>query len=530
MPHSSSARRRSPALAAALLALLGAAAACSDNPNTPTGPVTLRFLTIPYYSNPNPTPADSARGVALVSIDGGPEFEVRSGDSLPNVARGEHTFAVRYNVDYLTSEFTVNINPNSRTTELFLPQAASCRYFPADYDEGGRTNFCTPGVKRNILNFTGAENLVCAANDYGEFCSTLPDENQLGGTWPSTGINQVIAHAKLLVAATVPVNATGGTYRAAMSLYNPGDYAPRTRLRPIAPTDSSRFTNDAWTDARHVPFYYASNQTPRTPLGLVDRFNANFGLAVKSTYYMHPSFRDVIFVRFDVTNISAAADYRRVNPEVPTAGQTITEVYLTPFIDASFGIDAPTTPGEVADDNATVFPEENLIAAYDQNFSVTLPSTGGAVTVNNTPGLVGFQHLGGPAGVSARAVIIDRADSLSFTTVALEQATHRILAAGRAGDETGCALQGGIAYVCSPETPNNVLAGWSFGPIASIAPGQTYTVTVAVMVAAPTAGTFTSGGNYVPQNAQIGDNTRTIAQIAAGLRALAQQTQGITVP
>ena len=511
----------------ALLCGLAAVAACSDDPAKPTGPVTVRFITLPYYNDPNPAPVDTARATAIVSMDGGPGITVETGDSITNVPRGEHTFAVRFDIDYLVSEFTVNIDPNGTTENLFLPQAATCRYFPADFDETGRTNFCIPGVKRNLLDFKGTENLLCAANDYGEFCSTLPDENQLGGTWPSTGINQYIAHAKLLVAATVPQGA--GTRLAAMSLYNPGDYSPRTRLRPTG-TDSLRYTNEVWTDARHAPFYFSAAESPRTPLGVADRANANFGLSVTNTYYFTPTIPDAIFIRFDVKNISNEADYRRVNPEVPVAGQTITNIYLTPFVDATLGIQHNTTPTEPTDDNATVFPEENLIAAYDQAFSVTIPANTGT-TVNASPGLVGFQYISGPSGLTPRAVLLDRADSLSFFTVAREDATHRLLAAGRAGDQAGCTLRGGgSAYVCSPETPNDVLAGWSVGPIASLAPGATTSITVAVFIAAPVTGTFTSGGGIGPENDKIGDNGRTIAQVAGNLRTRAQQTRIVTVP
>ena len=524
-------RSRRPAAAATLAALAASCllAACGDDPSRPTGPVTVVFVTLGYYSDPEPTAVDSARARAIVSIDGGPEMEIRTGDSITNVPRGEHTLTVKYDIDYLTSTFKVDINPNSSREELFLPQSATCRFFPADQD--GNTSFCTPGnprVKRNILSFSGTERLICAANDFGEFCSTLPDENQLGGTWPETGINQYVAHAKLLIAATVPQGGAG-TRKSAMSLYNPGDYSPRYRLRPFSPTDSTRYQNEVWTDARHVPFYFSTNEPPRTSLGLVDRFNANFGLSVTNTYYRDPNIPDAIFVRFDVKNISNDADFRRVNPEVPAAGQTISNIWLTPFVDATLGIAHGSTPSETSDDNATVFPEDNLIAAYDQTFSVSIPASSG-VSVNANPGIVGFQFLSGPAGTTPRAVIIDRGDSLSFRTAALEDQTYRILAAGRDGDQAGCALRSGVAYICAPDTANDVLTGWSVGPVASLAPGQTVSLTVAILVALPTAGSFTSGAGVGPEHDRINDNSRTIAQIAADLRTLSQLTRGVVVP
>ena len=81
-----------------------------------------------------------------------------------------------------------------------------------------------------------------------------------------------------------------------------------------------------------------------------------------------------------------------------------------------------TTSGSIRNDNATVFAQDSLIVAYDQAFSV--PNFSLASRLN--PGLVGLQLVSGPPGTTARALIVDGADSISFASAVLERATHTL--------------------------------------------------------------------------------------------------------
>jgi hypothetical protein len=296
-----------------------------------------------------------------------------------------------------------------------------------------------------------------------------------------------------------------------MSFYLPGDYSPRTRLHPI-PSDSSRWQAEAWTDVRHVPIY--PSITPRLPDD--DRKADNFGLAVRSTYHIPSALQDAILVRFDIRNITTDSDYRRVNPEEPVGGHTLTDVFLVPVIDPDIGGAPPVAEG--SDDNVTVFPADSLLVAYDQGFQVSTFTAGD----NVRPALVGMRLVSGPAATGARALLFDRQKAPDYEETLGERASYRLLAAGRMGARAGCSGTQADVYLCTPETPHNALMGWSVGPL-TLAPGASTSLVIAIVIAYPKAGTFTSGTNVAPQNSDVTSTARPIYQIAEPLRALADQ-------
>jgi hypothetical protein len=85
------------------------------------------------------------------------------------------------------------------------------------------------------------------------------------------------------------------------------------------------------------------------------------------------------------------------------------------------------------------------------------------------------------------------------------------------------------ALDCAPETGSDVKGGWSIGPIASLAPGQTVSLTIAVVLARPTPGTVTGGTVIRPGNDSL-TTVRQITPIAADLRARAAAVRGLRVP
>jgi hypothetical protein len=73
--------------------------------------------------------------------------------------------------------------------------------------------------------------------------------------------------------------------------------------------------------------------------------------------------------------------------------------------------------------------------------------------------------------------------------------------------------------------------GWSVGPVASLVPGDSTHVVIALLFASP-AGSFTSGTAVPPRNlsaSSFTDDSRPIASIAAHLRALADSVKGVAV-
>ena len=483
-------------------------AACGEDEVAPRGPVTVRFAT-PTYPK---TGGGRDTAFAQVTMDGQITVTAPT-ESLTNVPRGTHVFVAYLDNEYLGQSIPVTLNPRGNRVVLPLAAAPSCRLYPND------ARFC---AGRNYIYKT-AHRLYCPAGDFGEFCAYNPAADQLGATWPADNLqtqgNEYIAHAKLLIAARVG-SASGPP--AAMALYDAGDYLPRV-IHHADRTDSSYWQAAVWTDGRHVPIY------PESTPAITDRVGVVFGLQVKQTYFVPADAKDVVFVRFDVTNVSDSADWRKLHPDVPAAGQTLYNIWLAPMIDADVGgirTVGTNTIDDRIDDNGTVFPADSLVVAYDQEFST--PVMGGGYATR--PGLVGVRVLTGPPG--AKALILDAGTTLRWRTAAEEAATYAVLAGGRDGAAAGCTNYS-EALVCAQtvnsEEEHDVRVGWSIGPIASLAPGQTVSLQIAIMVAAPTLGSFTSGTSVPPVNNDLNSTTRNIYDIAAPLRALSNSIKLIRV-
>jgi hypothetical protein len=86
-----------------------------------------------------------------------------------------------------------------------------------------------------------------------------------------------------------------------------------------------------------------------------------------------------------------------------------------------------------------------------------------------------------------------------------------------------------LALDCAPETGNDVKGGWSIGPIPSIAPGETVSLTIGILLAKPAPGSVTAGTVIRPGNDSL-TTTRQITPIAADLRARAATVRGLRVP
>ena len=482
-----------------------AAAACGgDGPTQQTGPVTIVFPRVIYDHQGGDT-KDTVQGIAI--LDGVDTIQIPR-DSFMNVPRGEHTLKIITDIDYYHVEREYNINPRSSNREaIIVGPEGTCRIITID------EQFCG----NNVVTYSGSSKLVCPVNDFGEFCSYYGSPYFAGLVWPAGGglRNEYVGHAKLLIAARMGPGSPAGTLgdTLAMSFFSAGDYSPRTRLHAI-PGDSSRWQAEAWTDVRHVPVY--NFPEPRLPDD--DRKADNFALAVRSTYHIPPALQDAFLVRFDIRNISRDADYRRVNPEEPALGHTLTDVYLTPVIDPDIGDVAPAAEG--GDDNVTVFPADSLLVAYDQAFKVDNFTAGW----NVRPALVGVRLISGPPNTTAKAVLFDRGKAPDWEGALDERAGYRLLAAGRAGARSGCSATQTAVFLCTPETPHNPLMGWSVGPI-TLAPGESTSLVIAIVLAAPKAGSFTSGTNVAPQNTDVTSTARPIYEIAEPLRALAAQAR-----
>lgn len=501
--------------AALLLGVAIVAAACGgrDAPVTPTGPVTLTFAPL-IFTPTNGGPPDTVRGI--FTLDG--TTTVALTDTIRNVARGRHTVEIRSDADYLVQRYEVDINPSGSELRVPIQQEGTCRQ--AAFDR----QFCIEGVtRRNVLRWSRHPRVYCPTNDFGEWCARSASDEALGGAWPSDSTrNAYIERGRLLLAGTVgPELGSVAGARIATAFDTPGDYSPRQRLT-VASGDSSRYVNEVWTDARYLAIF--PERQGRLPVS--DRRNARFGLSVRVTYFLPESQPDAIFARYDVMNISNHPDYIRVHPGEPADGHVMRDIYLVPTIDADVGGPGGGGAGEFDDDNVTAFPDDSLVATYDAALQV--PNFTGGYAAK--PGLVGLRLVSGPPGTTARALLFDADRELNFATSAAEAATYAVLLAGRGAAVPGCTAST-AALVCGDltETPGDYRMAWSVGPVASLAPGQSTSITVALLFAQPTPGTFTSGTTIAPQNGELASTTRPIYGIAALLRALGASTAGTVV-
>ena len=513
-------RLQSAALAATLVLSLAACGGGGDS-TKPTTPVTLKVRPIVFQDIAG-TAYDTVKGILIV--DGKDTLDL-PGDSLLDLPRGQHTFRARLNIDYFENDFTQTIDPSGNVAVLEIPAAETCRIFQSSSGAFIDASICTPPGKppRNRLYWSQYDRIFCPAGDFIEFCTPNPAGDGLGLTWPvndtTSNSNEYISQAKLLVAATVgsEVGGVDAGRKIAMALYRVGDYSPRRRLQPV-PGDSSRYSNVAWTDVRHVPvFNFLRGQLEPT-----DRRNALFGLQVKATYFLSQQFQDALIVRYDVTNISDQPDYRRVHPDIPATGFTVRDVYLTPVIDADIG---GAFSGEADDDVATVFPAERLAAAWD----LTMAVTRWKIPYNTAPGMVGLTILDTDAGTPKGVVFAS--DTLDYLTPAREAEAYAILSAGRGALLAGC-KNFAAAFICAGESGDDMRIGYSVGPIAALAPGQHRTLTVAILLAAPSAAQFTSGTALPPGNStetDLGSTTKASYRAAGNLRALAASIAGVRV-
>ena len=264
-------------------AFLAMAACGSDSSTGSSGPVT--FVPVAVIAD------DTISG--RVIVDNATVLHINE-DSIVGLGRGDHTVNTRLNVEYLADEYTLTVDPAGDRFRFDVDFAASCRTSTGD------AVFCNGN---SLIVAPQSRRLLCRVNDFGEFCTASSDPQGVGLRWPvdlpGESQNGYASQAKLLIGARMSANVpTAANDTMAMALYRPGDYGPRTRLKRLT-ADSLKWQTQVWTDLRRMPFFGLP-----PVLDPDERPNDNFGLEVKTTYQLSATSKDVLLVRFDVTNIS----------------------------------------------------------------------------------------------------------------------------------------------------------------------------------------------------------------------------------
>ena len=212
---------------------------------------------------------------------------------------------------------------------------------------------------------------------------------------------------------------------------------------------------------------------------------------------------NVIFVKLTFRNITNRDSYRAIDPVVPNNGMTFNQVYV------GFGLDPDI--GAFDDDMITYEPALDMVYAYDSNFrEETFNAVNAAL-----PGLVGLKLVTPPSGATAKALnawpsSIGTNSGDWHAGTPTERGGYSMISGLRSLPPDQPGQQ--IGHV--PTMPTDFRIAVGAGPV-TLAPGQETSITVAIIIAPPVPGEYTSGLVVPPGNPT--DDTRQIRRIAATL-------------
>jgi hypothetical protein len=216
------------------------------------------------------------------------------------------------------------------------------------------------------------------------------------------------------------------------------------------------------------------------------------GISIRQEVAAASAVPDAVLVRLVFTNISDSEAYRGADRGVPAGGITYQTAYLGFALDADIG--SPGTTGSSEDDLVSYVPELNLAFAYDADFRA--PGFG---SYEQRPGLVGLRLVERPEATTVylNAWIRSGQTSLDWRSGDVTEP---------AGLRWMTATHGGLSNHSHPRVgyaPPGTDAASDFrmlvsaGPVR-LAPGDSAVITVAILVAEPVPGTFTSGERVAP--------------------------------
>ncbi len=304
-----------------------------------------------------------------------------------------------------------------------------------------------------------------------------------------------------------------------------GSYAAGGRLlvAGILESDAGRFAGDtlstqvyrdAWVGRHSVT---VEDQTRMQQMDLSYWNTARFhgesllGLSVAQTVVAADSggAEDILFLRFEITNISHEDRYRHFHPDIPEGGYTYRSLYL------GFGLDADV--GVAEDDLGTFDHDLGLAFMYDADFND--PDVG---IYDTSPGLIGLLTVEPPGEASERTLTLWRAvddwDDGLFHDFAWRLLAGRLAASDPISDH----VHPDIGY--QPTAAGDYRVIDAHGPLV-LAPGDTIFMTVAIIMAGPTPGSYTPGQVVRPGDPMA--SGRRILTIAGELRALAARASDL---
>jgi hypothetical protein len=325
-----------------------------------------------------------------------------------------------------------------------------------------------------------AGNLQLSMNALGAVL--LQDGSGQGLLWPAGTSDSYVSNGMPLIAGKVEGRSV------ALGMYDVQTLAGRPALNVVHDGGATTTNQTTWI----------------VPLPSTAALTTIRGIEVHEQVRVDPSQPDVALVRLTYRNITNSPMYQSLDGrDLGASGVTYTDVYL------GFGLDPDV--GDASDDLVSYDPDLKAVFAYDAEFSESAFSIESATR----PGLIGLRMLSAPSGAS---VILN-----GYGT----QGGAGSVSDWQAGTSTEVigwqVLSGTSPY--DPDDPDptigmlvpdrsDVRIMVSAGPY-TLRPADEITVVVAVALARPVAGTFTSGQFLPPGDPH--DPTRPIMKTAAAL-------------
>lgn len=435
------------------LAFLGVTTAGCNDRSRPTVPV---FGNLTVLSDPSG---------AEIAVDGD-VFEVTTPATLEGIAAGNRLLRLTY-VPGVAETFlwadTVTVPEESVDTVDAALEGGCGRNCPFLIDQG---------------------RIRCYSTGRGDVCASVFFDNVAALQWPDTSGGAYGAGGRLLLAGIIEGGAQDGD-TIAVQVYDVA-WVGRSPMRQSSGGRSEVMELGYWGSGRY-------------------NGESLVGLEVKQTILAVDSadVEDVLFIHFELKNVSDDERYRRLYPWVPEGGYTYRSLYV------GFGLDADIGLSE--DDLASFDLDLDLAFVYD---AVLQDDALGEFS--ERPALVGLVNVEAPAGATERRFTMWRRQD-DWDDGDRHDFGWRILA-GRlsGGDPIEDHPSEEVGY--QGTQPDDYRITRTYGPLR-ITPGETLSLTVALVLAEPVAGTYTPGTLVPPGDPT--SSSRQILDVAGDLRALA---------
>lgn len=249
------------------------------------------------------------------------------------------------------------------------------------------------------------------------------------------------------------------------------------------------------------------------PPALAMQYAVVRGLEIRERLLTSNSVDAGFLIELTFRNITNAALYGVLDPAVAQLGGiTFDEAYIGLAMDPDIG----SAEGESDDDWVSYDVDPATVYAYDAAFLVP-----GFTTNQNAPGLVGLRVVQRPAGtgVVLNAWIRQTASDWQGGTSS-QVAGYGMLS----GSQSYTPDYPGTTIGHLPATAGDVRTVATVGPLR-LAPGDSARVVLAVAIAPPAPGTFSSGTSLPPGDP--GDTSRQMYRVSALLRQRLTETEGL---